>query len=336
MRGLLVKVGALLLATLVLAGVLVVVFDNLQDQPQHTYRALFTNVTGLRAGDNVRAAGVVVGRVGSVTLQPDDQALVTFTAATDVSVTRATTLAVRYADLIGNRYLEVDQPQARAAAVAPGAVIPESRTQPALSLDALFNGFQPLFQGLQPAQVNQLSGELISVMQGEGGTINQLLTSIGSLTSSVADRDKLIGDVVKNLNAVLSTVSSHDRQLSSFITRLQQLVSGLAADRTTIGNSVTGIANVSGTLAGLLRGARPDLAGTVSAADRLATTLNSSRGQIYSDLQIIPREDQRIGRQGLYGSFFNFYLCSVTLRVTGPSGQPVNLPTVNSEAKRCQ
>jgi phospholipid/cholesterol/gamma-HCH transport system substrate-binding protein len=336
MRGLLVKVGALLLVTVLLAGALVVVFNNIQYQAQRTYRALFTNVSALTGGDDVRAAGVVVGRVNSVTLQPDNQALVTFTAATDVEMTQATTLTVRYADLLGNRFLEIDQPQAQAPALEASAVIPASRTQPALSLDALFNGFQPLFQGLQPAQVNELSAELISVMQGEGGTIDTLLSAIGSLTSTVADRNTLIGDVISNLNAVLGTVASHDSQLSDFVVQLQQLISGLAADRQTIGNSVGDIANVSGTLAGLLQNARPDISGTVAQVGRLATTLNSHSAQIAGDLQTIPQEDERIGRQGLYGSFFNFYLCSVTIRVTGPDGQPETLPTINSEASRCQ
>jgi phospholipid/cholesterol/gamma-HCH transport system substrate-binding protein len=118
--------------------------------------------------------------------------------------------------------------------------------------------------------------------------------------------------------------------------RLQQLVSGLAADRTTIGNSFGDIANVSGNLAGLLSNARPDVSAVVAKTGKLATTMNAHSAEIYQDLQIIPQEDERIGRQGLYGSFFNFYLCSVTVRVTGPTGQVLSTPTLTSEEKRCQ
>ena len=39
----------------------------------------------------------------------------------------------------------------------------------------LFNGFQPLFEALSPDDVNQLSGEIIQVLQGEGGTVDSLL-----------------------------------------------------------------------------------------------------------------------------------------------------------------
>ncbi|MGH3168689.1 MAG: MCE family protein [Trebonia sp.] len=331
MRGLLIKVLALVLVTVAMGGVLVVVFDNLQFQSQHTYRAYFTNVSGLAGGDDVRAAGVDVGRVQGVALQSDNKVLVTFTAADSVPVTRNTTLTVRYQDVLGNRYLEINQPASPAPALTASEILPASQTQPALSLDALFNGFQPLFQGLQPAQINELSAELIDVLQGEGGTIDGLLSTVGSLTSTLADRDKLIDEVIDNLNAVLGAVAQHDTQLSNLVTQLQQLVSGLASDRVTIGNSFGQIADVSNTLAGLLENARPDISGTVNQVNRLATVLNQNSATINDDLNTIPRVYQAMGRQGLYGSFFNFYLCGIEIRLTGAT-----VPMITSEAQRCQ
>lgn len=336
MRGLLIKVLALVLVTVAMGGLLVVIFDNLQFQSAHTYRAYFANVSGLVSGDDVRAAGVDVGRVQSLTLESDNEVLVTFTASDSVPVTKATTLTVRYQDVLGNRYLEVNQPTVPAPALTADAIIPASQTQPALSLDALFNGFQPLFQGLQPAQINELSAELISVFQGEGGTIDSLLTTVGSLTSTLADRQKLINDVIGNLNAVLGTVSQHDTQLSTLVSQLQQLISGLAADRNTIGNSFGQIADVSNTLAGLLENARPSIAGTVTQVNRLATQLNDQAGTINADLVKVPEAYQLMSRQGLYGTFFNFYLCGIQLRLSNPTGGVISTPMISSEVQRCQ
>lgn len=336
MRGLLLKVGAVIAASVVLAGILVAVFDNVQVQSARTYRARFADASGLAAGDTVRVAGVTVGRVNSLTMvQPGNQVLVTFTASAAVRLTRDTSLTVRYANLLGGRFLQIDAPVTASPPLPPGAVIPASRTQPALSLDALFNGFQPLFAGLQPAQVNELTAELISVLQGEGGTIDGLLESIGSLTSTIADRDQLIGEVISNLDAVLGTVSARDAQLSDFIVQLRQLISGLSADRYTIGNSITGIAAATGTIASLLQQARPDVSGTVTQVGRLATLLNRNSAAVNAELADIPRADALMERQGLYGSFFNFYICSVSIRLTGSSGQPETLPSITSEAKRC-
>jgi phospholipid/cholesterol/gamma-HCH transport system substrate-binding protein len=336
MRGQLIKVLALVAVAAVMASVLVAMFDNLQVQKQHTYRALFADVSGLVTGDDVRAAGVEVGRVDSLALQGNNDVLVTFTASDAVPVTRDTTLTVRYKDLVGNRYVEINPPAGPAPPLPGAAVIPASRTQPALSLDALFNGFQPLFQGLQPAQINQLTGELIAVFQGEGGTIDNLLGSIGSLTSTLANRDQVIGQVIDNLNAVLGTVRAHDSQLSDLVTQLQQLISGLAADRGPIGRSFGDIAGLAGNLAGVLGAARPGVAGTVHQADRLATVLNANAANLGSQLQALPGLYRLLNREGIYGSFFNFYLCGFQLRLTGPTGAPVSTPMFTSEVQRCQ
>jgi phospholipid/cholesterol/gamma-HCH transport system substrate-binding protein len=279
---------------------------------------------------------VEVGRVDSLALQGNNDVLVTFTASDAVPVTRDTTLTVRYKDLVGNRYVEINPPAGPAPPLPGAAVIPASRTQPALSLDALFNGFQPLFQGLQPAQINQLTGELIAVFQGEGGTIDNLLGSIGSLTSTLANRDQVIGQVIDNLNAVLGTVRAHDSQLSDLVTQLQQLISGLAADRGPIGRSFGDIAGLAGNLAGVLGAARPGVAGTVHQADRLATVLNANAANLGSQLQALPGLYRLLNREGIYGSFFNFYLCGFQLRLTGPTGAPVSTPMFTSEVQRCQ
>ncbi|HEY2266856.1 MAG TPA: MCE family protein [Streptosporangiaceae bacterium] len=335
MRSLLIKVLALVVVTVVMGGLLVVEFDNVQFQSDHTYRALFTNVSGLQTGDYVKAAGVDVGRVNGLQLQRNNQILVTFTASTKVPVTRDTTLTVRYQDMLGNRYMEIDKPTGQAPALTSNETLPASQTQPALSLDALFNGFQPLFQGLQPAQINQLSAELVSVLQGEGGTIDGLLSTIGSLTNTLANRDQLIDSVIDNLNAVLGAVSQHDTQLNQLVVNLQHLITGLAADRNTIGNSFGDIANVSGTLAGLLENARPDISGTVTKVGKLSAELNKDSGVVNNDFVELPEAYQAISRQGLYGSFFNFYLCGIQIRLTGPDG-PISTPMIKSQVQRCQ
>src|ERR671917_433867 len=91
-----------------------------------------------------------------------------------------------------------------------GGTIPVERTRPPLNLTVLFNGFKPLLTALDPEQVNQLSFEIIQVLQGQGGTIQSLLASTASLTHTLADRDEVIGQVIDNLNAVLATINKHD------------------------------------------------------------------------------------------------------------------------------
>ena len=124
---------------------------------------------------------------------------------------------------------------------AGGGTIPVTQTHPALDLTYLFNGFQPLFQGLNATQINNLSGEVIQTLQGEGGSLELLLTNLADLTNSIADKDQVIGDVVDNLASVLTAIGDRDTELSNLIVNLQQFISGLSQDRTTIGNSIDSI-----------------------------------------------------------------------------------------------
>src|SRR3546814_19361494 len=78
--------------------------------------------------------------------------------------------------------------------------MPVDQTSPALDLDLLLGGFKPLLRSLDPQQVNDLSGALLQVLQGQGGTLVSLLGNTSSFTSTLADRDQLIGDVITNLN----------------------------------------------------------------------------------------------------------------------------------------
>ena len=334
--GNLIKVIALVVATGLLSALLVAVFGNIRIEDDNTYRAVFADVSGLHGGEEVRAAGVPVGQVKELAAQPDHTIMVTFTVRTGVRMSNADGAVIRYKNLTGDRYLELTPGTGAGAPLAPGAAIPVSQTAPALDLDELYNGFAPLFDGLRPDQVNQLSSALISVLQGESGAVEDLLANLGPLTTQLADRDQVIGQLIDDLNKVLGTVNARAPQLSDLITQLQQLVSGLAADRDPIGRSFSKISDVSKSVGDLLAEARPRITGDVSQLDRLATLLNGGRATLQDDLNRFPDNLARLGRAGSHGSAFNFYICAIRLRVTGPTGAPIMTPFISSGVQRCQ
>src|SRR6185295_3811227 len=184
----------------------------------------------------------------------------TFSVASDTTLNEGTNATIRYRNLVGQRYIALSQGAGEATLLAAGDTIPISRTQPALDLTVLFNGFKPLFAALSPADVNRLSFEIIQVFQGEGGTVDSLLSSTASVTTTLANRDKVIGELITNLNDVLETLGSRDQQLSDLIVRLQEFVSGLKSDRNAILGSLDDVTGLATETASLLRDARPALA----------------------------------------------------------------------------
>jgi len=254
-----------------------------------------------------------------------DQAQVSFTVARSRSLPKSVIAKIRYRNLIGQRFLEVDDgPGDQSDVLVPHGVIPVSHTQNALDLTALFGGFQPLFQGLNPTEINELSMSVIQTLQGEGGTIQLLLQQVGDVTNAVADKDQVIGELIDNLNSLLTTVAQRDSELGDLVDQLQRFVSGLSADRTTIGNSIDSINALTASTTDLLLQARPPLKADVTALTSLAANLNKNSGDLASAIQTTPLVAGELTRTASYGSWFNFYLCQV-VAATG-----INLPAVGT------
>jgi phospholipid/cholesterol/gamma-HCH transport system substrate-binding protein len=219
-----------------------------------------------------------------------------------------------------------------------GGVIPLRQTQPALDLTVLFNGFKPLFAALSPQDVNAFAFEIVKTLQGEAGNVNSLLAHTASLTSTLADRDQVIGRTIDNLSAVLGTLDERDQQLSTLLRELQRFVSGLAEDRVAIGASLTNIAGLAESTAGLVKDARPAIRTDVEQLGEVAGTLDDHRRTVDGFLKRFPNKLETITRTATYGSWFNFYLCDFQGRVVIPVGPTkVETKTINyhTAAARC-
>lgn len=337
----LVKFLVFALVTTMATVVLGLTIANAQGGERTAYSARFEDVTGLQRGDDVRIAGVVVGSVKDVEVVDRRLAKVDFEMDSTVRMPGTTRAAVLYKNLIGQRFLGLSQDEgpcdpAAPQALAAGAVISERCTRPPLNLTQLFNGFQPLFEALDPEQVNTLANEIIQVLQGQGGTIDSLLSSTASLTKTLADKDQVIGELIDNLNGVLDTVTSRNDQLNDLIVSLRELVSGLAEDREPIGNAIASIGDLAQTTSSLLEEGRPALKADIAALGDLADQLNQGEPVIEHYLQFAPYKLNKIARAGSYGSWFNFFLCGASLRVgVSPLVEPKNIPLPDFNAKRC-
>jgi|ERR1700712_3651241 phospholipid/cholesterol/gamma-HCH transport system substrate-binding protein len=314
---------------------LIAVFGQLRFQSEKTYKAQFANVSGMETGNFVRIAGVEVGKVKKMIIQPDATLVVEFTVADSVVLTEGTRAAIRFADLTGGRYMALDEGAGGVKRLSPGATIPISRTEPALDLDALIGGFRPLFRALDPDLVNKLTGQLISALQGQGDTIGSFLSQAAALTNTLADRDQLIGQVIVNLNTVLGSLGSQSGQFAKAVDSLAELVKGLADRKQDISNGVAYANAAAGSITDLLAQARPSVKTVVHELDRTAGNILADHEYFDNYLNKWPDAMQILNREGLYGDFFSFYLCDLVLKLNGKGGQPVYVKLAGQPTGRC-
>ncbi|BBZ50015.1 virulence factor Mce family protein [Mycobacterium heidelbergense] len=326
--GTLVRLGAFSLVLLLFTVMIIVVFGQMRFDRTYGYSAEFSNVSGLRQGQFVRASGVEIGKVSSVHLIDGGKRVrVDFNVDRAVPLYQSTTAQIRYLDLIGNRYLELKRGEGEGAdrVLPPGGFIPLARTSPALDLDALIGGFKPLFRALDPQKVNTIASALVTVFQGQGGTINDILDQTAQLTSQLGERDRAIGEVVKNLNIVLDTTVRHRKDFDQTINNLEVLITGLKDHGDQLAGGTAHISNAAGTVADLLGEDRSLLHKTLNYLDAVQQPLIDQRQQLTDYLHKVPTALNMIGRGiGSYGDFVNFYACDVTLKINGlQSGGPV-------------
>lgn len=335
MRSTTVKFSVFAVTMILVFTGLAVVFSQARFTGTESYHATFDDVSGLAAGDKVRIAGVQVGSVEKVDIGDGNLAEVTFDVDTHHTLLESTRATVRYENLVGDRYLELMEGPGDLGILPPGGAIPLGNTAPALDLDLLLGGFKPLLRGLDSQQINDLSGALLHVFQGQGGTLVSLLGNTNSFTNSLADRDRLIGDVIDNLNEVLGTIDEQDQQFASTIDNLQNLVSGLSADRDPIGRAIPDLANGTADLASLLQTTRPDLQETIAQTNRTMTQLDLGRDDINTTLDRLPSDYKKLIRVGAYGNFFQFFLCANHFKISGPDGTTIRYTSAEQTTGRC-
>jgi phospholipid/cholesterol/gamma-HCH transport system substrate-binding protein len=335
--GPLVKFVSLAVVVALCTTVLALTIANSSGGAHTSYTARFSDASGLLPGDDVRIAGVVVGTVDDVRIVDRRFAEVAFSVAQDQPLPASVGASILYRNLIGQRYLSLEQGAGPAGETLPaGGSIPAERTRPPLNLTVLFNGFKPLLTALDPEQVNQLSFEIIQVLQGQGGTVRSLLAHTASLTNTLADRDEVIGQVIDNLNAVLDTVNARDGRLSELIGSLQALVSGLSADREPIGEAIVSIGDLTTVTADLLKDARPPLKDDIGHLGDLAENLNAQDERLEQTIKNLPPKLKKVIRAGSYGSWFNFYLCGASGKVgLKPYIPTFEIPAYTSGQPRC-
>jgi phospholipid/cholesterol/gamma-HCH transport system substrate-binding protein len=326
--GTVIRLAAVAAVQLLFTAVIVVVFGQVRFDQTNSYSAEFSNASGLRAGQFVRASGVEVGKVKKIDLVEGDKRIrVDFSVDRSVPLYQSTTAEIRYADLIGNRYLEINRGTGEGAetALPPGGFIPLSRTQPALDLDALIGGFKPLFRALDPQKVNSIASSIITVFQGEGGTINDILDQTAQLTERLSESDQAVGEVIDNLNTVLDTTVRHRKQFDQTIDKFELLITSLKGRASQLADGTAHITNAAGTVADLLADNRSLLHDTVGRLETVAAPLVEQHDQLGDLVGKLPNAFNTIGRaSGIYGDFFNFYLCDLAVKVNGlQPGGPV-------------
>lgn len=185
----------------VMVAAIVLVILRPVSGPADSFTALFTDVSGLHTGDDVRMYGLSVGKVKSIDLDGAN-ARVTFTVQRQHPVFATTTLAIRYQNLAGQRYLDVRQADTSGTRLSAGASFSIDKTTPSFDITSLFNGMEPVLTQFSTAEANAFFRNVIAVIEGDKSKIGATMSAIGKLSDYVTDKQAIITILLKNLEQV--------------------------------------------------------------------------------------------------------------------------------------
>ena len=316
-RSILIKVSTFAVVMLLVAAGLVIVFGQFRFSSTNSYHATFDTASRLKASNKVRIAGVNVGSVKRVALNPDNSVDVTFDIDKRYQLYTSTRALIRYENLVGDRYLEVTSGPGELRKLPAGGTIDRSHTQPALDLDALLGGLRPVLKGLDGNKINEISSAVIELLQGQGGALNDLLMNTGSFTQTLADRYQVISEVIHNLNDALTTVDAKSRQFDASVDALQQLITGLAQGRDPIAGAIPPLASAENDLTDMLQKSRRPIQGVIENLRPFATELDNRKAEINKVVEPLAENYMRLNALGAYGAYFNIFYCSVRIKING-------------------
>ncbi|WP_306362906.1 MCE family protein [Nocardia sp. CC227C] len=286
------------------------------------YSAVFTDVLGLRVGDDIRMAGVRVGRVDDIDFTDGYRARVDFRIDTDQRLTTSTKALVRYQNLIGQRYVALMPGRDAGTPMRAGDQIPIERTEPSFDVSALLSGFEPLFSVLQPDQINSLSETLVQALQGNNVSLSALITQAADLADTFGQRDRILGDVLTNLSSVIAGLANRSGELETLITQARALMEGFYQQGEALKGSVEQIATATDSLSRIVATVKPGLARAQQDAGAGVALLLLNGASLDQAAVELPTVLNALARFSSYGAYGNAYLCRLDVSLWGVALPP--------------
>jgi phospholipid/cholesterol/gamma-HCH transport system substrate-binding protein len=196
-------------------GLVVQAINRPVDGETATYRAEFGDVFGLQPNADVRVRGVAVGKVTDIELTGRNIATVEFTLETDHPLHQADLIAIKFANLTGQRYLALEESAEPAPEVAADEVF--TNTVDSFDITTVFNGLRPLLSEADPEVYNQLSRNLVALIEGSESDINPVLRDIATLSRFASDRTQVLTLIFDNLTAVSQQMRGRSENLENIL-----------------------------------------------------------------------------------------------------------------------
>ena len=283
-----------------------------------TYSAEFSEAAGLVPDDEVRIAGVKVGKVSDVDLE-GDRVVVTFKVK-DAWVGDRSSAAIKIKTVLGQKYLALE-PDGREV-LDPADRIPRERTTAPYDVLEAFRGLAETTNRIDTAQLAQSFEVIANTFADTPDDVRGALNGLQALSKTVSSRDDQLAQLLDNTKQISQTLADRDREVVKLLRDGNLLLEEVGRRRDAISTLLTGTQTLATELKGLVDDNNKQLKPVLTSLDQLTGMLARNQDALGQGIKNMAPFVRLFNNAVGNGRWFDNYICGLL---------PPPIGTVNQE-----
>ncbi|MDY7104662.1 MAG: MlaD family protein [Actinomycetota bacterium] len=285
--------------------------------------AHFDDATGVTDGNEIRLAGVRVGKVGSVAVERGE-AVVTMNIDERYRVPQDSRFELRWKNLLGQRFIQVVPPPEATPggpAVEEGAELTTARTRSAADLSMLLNNTEPLVAQLDVPRLNQVTATLAASFAGREAALGAGIDDARTLLTELNTRRDAIDRSLANLDTLIGGIAERDAEIERFLTSFATTAETLAANAGQLGLTVAQLDVLVDVTEQVLSASSEDLDAVIDQSVQVLDAVAANADSLEEGVRTLPWAVAAITRATGKGNWWQVYargLGGVTAFVNEP------------------
>ncbi|MEV5823971.1 MlaD family protein [Spirillospora sp. NPDC052242] len=264
----------------------------------YTMSGEFTDVSGIKAGDDVRVAGVKAGRVTGV--EPDfdtGKVIITWHVDAGIDLGRQTRAEVTTTTLLGGRYLKLSGPVAEpylASLPESRRRIPLARTSVPFTVPEALEGAHDIVGRLDQENIDKLLTQINKIESPGAKKLNRILVNLRDVSQMLNDQAPQIEKLIENSKQISGTLASKDQQLREIIDSSQVLLQTLVRRRDELAATIGQGSRTVRTLSNVIESNQKELDKLLDDLHLLTTRLAPNMDALNTDFSLLGPTFQQV------------------------------------------
>jgi phospholipid/cholesterol/gamma-HCH transport system substrate-binding protein len=249
-----------------------------------TYHAMFTEAGGLKVNDEVRIAGVRVGKVDEIELD-GGQVKVSFKVDDAAGFGSGTRAAIKVKTILGAMFLALEP--AGGGQLREGGTIPAARTSSPFDVVEAFEGLASTSEQIDTDQLAESLTTLADLTRNTPEEFRGALSGLSRLSANIAEKDEQLNSLLVNLERVSTVLDERDQDIIRLMEDSDVLFRALVARRDAVHQLLVSTTTLSKELSALIRDSRADLAPALAHLENVVAVLNKNEDNLDSSLRLM-------------------------------------------------